>query len=470
MQFIKITNEADFVNRLFLEKLGVSTKRDDENTIGQFGSGSKFAPIAALREGMRWISVGEDESGEYELEFVVKEEDGFNNIYCLYNGVELKPTSFTLEAGALSWESHYQIFREAFANALDEFIDSGAKFTVDFVDEVKFEKGKFSVYISNSPEMKEIVDKLDYYFPTEREIIWSDYGGNHKILDDGGYSDTLVYCKGALVYEGSIHGANPALFSYDIKSIVLNEERRVRYTTDVQSSIVQRFFPYLGNNDNDISIAEKILTNDGRDYFETSLDSYYFYGTPIQRMGSESAWRIAFENIYGKNVAIYEKDSLFSNDIAGAIRLHNYKPISINNNLIYLILEASGIMTASKLLGDKVKYNFIDLKKGQQEMLDSALEKIAMYTKEVEFFVNDIRVFTPIGEQDSILGVASNKNIYLSITAFRDMPTLIGTIIHEVDHIVNEYSLHDSNFRSFADDRIGNLILMLSSKNGEGNE
>ena len=81
MSYIRISNEAGNVNRLFLEKLGLSTKRDDENSIGQFGSGSKFAPIAALRNGWEWINVGTDEVGPYHMEYVSEEEGGINSIY-----------------------------------------------------------------------------------------------------------------------------------------------------------------------------------------------------------------------------------------------------------------------------------------------------------------------------------------------------------------------------------------------------
>ena len=36
-KYLKITNTAENVSRIALEKLGLSTKRNDPNTIGQFG-------------------------------------------------------------------------------------------------------------------------------------------------------------------------------------------------------------------------------------------------------------------------------------------------------------------------------------------------------------------------------------------------------------------------------------------------
>ena len=70
-KYIKITNHLGpdgKVSRLALEKLGLSTKRNDSETIGQFGSGIKFAPIAALRNGWEWWFTGRDDRGEYFLD------------------------------------------------------------------------------------------------------------------------------------------------------------------------------------------------------------------------------------------------------------------------------------------------------------------------------------------------------------------------------------------------------------------
>ncbi|CAB4188892.1 hypothetical protein UFOVP1172_158, partial [uncultured Caudovirales phage] len=71
-KYIKIANESGFVSRIALEKLGLSTKRNDPDTIGQFGSGIKYAPIAALRMGLDWAFTGEDEKGPYTLKYVVE--------------------------------------------------------------------------------------------------------------------------------------------------------------------------------------------------------------------------------------------------------------------------------------------------------------------------------------------------------------------------------------------------------------
>ena len=84
MKYIRIYNDSNLVNRLALEKLGLSTKRNDPSSIGQFGSGIKFAPISALRKNIKWIFAGEDSNGKYMLEYVSHLEDGIDSIYYNY--------------------------------------------------------------------------------------------------------------------------------------------------------------------------------------------------------------------------------------------------------------------------------------------------------------------------------------------------------------------------------------------------
>ena len=94
MFYIKITNQADEVSRLKLEKLGFSTKRNDETTIGQFGSGIKFAPISAIRKGIDFIFAGNDSKGAYTLQYIIQEDEGIDSVFYKYDDY-IKPSSFT---------------------------------------------------------------------------------------------------------------------------------------------------------------------------------------------------------------------------------------------------------------------------------------------------------------------------------------------------------------------------------------
>jgi hypothetical protein len=74
-KYIKISNQSENVSRIALEKLGLSTKRNDPDTIGQFGSGIKFAPIAAIRKGMEFVFSGNDDKGSYNLSYIIKDDE-----------------------------------------------------------------------------------------------------------------------------------------------------------------------------------------------------------------------------------------------------------------------------------------------------------------------------------------------------------------------------------------------------------
>ena len=148
-KYIKISNRSDNVSRIALEKLGLSTKRNDPDSIGQFGSGIKYAPIAALRKGLEWIFTGYDNKGPYTLKYKVEQEDGVDCIVYDYGDYK-KASSFTIDAGVLSWENSFQIYREAVANAIDEANLTDTFWTKEIVDEkdIAPELGVFSVYIS----------------------------------------------------------------------------------------------------------------------------------------------------------------------------------------------------------------------------------------------------------------------------------------------------------------------------------
>lgn len=454
MSYIRISNKADKVNRLYLEKLGLSTKRDDDLTIGQFGSGSKFAPIAALRNGWEWINVGEDDLGEYKMQYVVKEEGGIDCIYYLYNDELMKPSSFTLDAGVLSWDSEFQIFREAFSNALDEFTSCGNEYSIDVVDEVKFESGIFAVYLTASEELLQIISDFNKYFSIERSAI-KVFDNNSKIFIPHDNEANFFY-KGVLVHTDKDSNKIP-IFDYEFYNITLNEERRVRNTYDIGARVAGMFAGLVSSDDTDISIAKILIQKANVDRWEWSINTFhidsYFYETEF------SAFRTAWFDLYGDSVAVSSELMKFKSQFA----MRNHKVVEIKSEFLYKILEKVGVPCASSVLGDEVKYDFVEPESYMKRMFDEAIMIVDLYTKDYSDIVNETKVFLPQGEQDSIYGVANMKerNVYISTRAFCDMQTLVGTLIHEYDHIDSGFDDSDTLFRNVADNHIGKLLMQI---------
>lgn len=455
MSFIKISNPSKGVNRVFLEKLGLSTKRDDENTIGQFGSGSKFAPIAALRKNIRWVSAGTDEKGPYTMEFISKDEDGINCVYSLWNDGTEKPTSFTLEAGMLSWEDDFQIFREAFANALDEKIAYDVEYTVELADEIKIEEGIFSVYLSAVPEMLEIFNKFDKYFCIDRSPLMSTYSA--KMFDPYD-KDINCYLKGILVYDGGNREDNyPAIFNYEFRQLLLNEERRVRWENDINSKIIDVWSTLYSDTESHMDIARRIINQMNMNKYETQqIPTNLVHEWTFPNAGS--AIQAAWEEIYGKDACAYHSDE---KDMKDQIPLRNMKPIQVKSDFMISVLRSCGVPTLQEIIDKEVEYDLFDLNDYQQKMFDEAIQLVRDYCEYDLKMVNSFSFFHPKPKQQNVWGVAhmDKKDIYLSDKAFFDLSRLVGTIIHEIDHIKHVYGKHDEVFRHFADERIGDLIV-----------
>jgi len=456
MSYIRIANKAEGVNRLFLEKLGLSTKRDDENTIGCFGSGSKFAPIAALRNGWEWINVGEDDLGQYKMQYVSQEESGIDCIFYLYDDEILKPSSFTVDAGLLSWENEFQIFREAFSNALDEFTSNGSEYSIEVVDEVKFEPGIFAVYLTADHRLLDIVNNFGKYFNINRDAI-CEVDSKNKIFASFD-NEANIYFKGVLVHSDVANNAIP-IFDYQFSDITLNEERRVRNTSDVSYKVISILDRLRGDDPIHVDIARTLIDNMNLIRWEWTLAGYtvdsYFYGTSSFVNGN--AFRVAWDQIYWGKVAASSELMKYKSHFA----LRDCEVVEVKSEFLYKILGKSGVKTAESVLGDDIEYNFVKLSGVNEKLFDIGINIVKQYIPKFEEYVSEVKVFIPQGEQDRILGSAhmDTNSIYISINAISDMKTLVGTLIHEYDHIYHGVSDEDLKFRSIADDHIGHLLM-----------
>lgn len=459
-KYLKITNKVDFVSRVSLEKLGLSTKRNDPGTIGQFGSGIKFAPIAALRNGLEWWFTGCDANGPYKMKYDTQVEDGIDCIVYNY-GDYTKSSSFTLDAGCLSWVDHFQIYREAVSNAIDES-NSNDDWSISVVsgEEIESVYGEFSVFITASPEMMEIHNNFDKYFSVNRV-------GQYTVKNVGGYdsiqmipkidNNFRVYSHGVLVYESSEYNS---FYDYNIDGLRLNEERRLTSPWDLEW-IITSLFAKLS----DLSIIDKILklAMSSSNYFEFAKMS----SSTIEYSDIADEWSVIFYANHGDNAVIYEQSSDVYN-LSTSIKLKGYNPVPINGMNLFKFLDACGVRSYTDILDED--YDIItDLDIQKYPNVNKALNIATQYIPGLIDIVESKRFGVYESDLKNNLGITLNvkadiseRKIYVhkSHAVNDSVEHILATIVHEYDHLSTGLSDFEYfAFRDIADKRIANLMI-----------
>lgn len=470
MKYIKVTNKVGNVNRLGLEKLGLSTKRENSETIGQFGSGIKFAPIAAIRKGMEWYFTGNDNKGKYVLEYIIQEDDGIPSIFYKYDDY-VKPSSFTADAGIFSWNDDFQIYREVVANAMDESKISGNDWSIELVDCEKIEsvEGEFSVYFTATDSMMDVYKNHNVYFCDKRIPVFSMHNCKlYEPIDDS----FRVYCKGVLVYshaksvEDSEMPVLSGIFDYEFDDIELNEERTVKSFWDLGYQIV---LSWVKLDDEELikKILELILDKySASDLYEIdSISSHVF----SLHLGSNHHWIDTFEKIY-KNHVILKSDQ-FSFNVRKTIESKGYSALPVYNEDAYTFLNARDLPSVEKILGESFKYDYtMDIHNFSKlveavRIVEDVIDNInfdfilGVYKEDNEDSNDTLGITVPMvddeGERYKLILINKNHALESSVQS------LISTLVHEWDHFsssIGDGNLEGRMFRSLADDRMSNLI------------
>jgi hypothetical protein len=472
MKYIRIYNDSNLVNRLALEKLGLSTKRNDPSSIGQFGSGIKFAPISALRKNIKWIFAGEDSNGKYMLEYVSHLEDGIDSIYYNYLDentkeiVKTKPSSFTLDAGCLSWEDNFQIIREAIANAVDGAKEFGGEWGYDIVEEnnVVSVPGKFCVYLSATPDILEIINNFDKYFAFDRESLLSGYYSDiYDKVDDV----FRVYCKGVLVYENE---NIKSLFDYDLHRAILNEERKIRSEYEIEFYVAKCIHAAstYGNKD----LMEKILSTamgiDSADVYEFNKVSATCYMNNPETISTK--WVHTYYDKYKGLPFIYIGE--LSINAQTAIREKGYEPTQVLTTSAYQFLKSIGVVLNIKDIISQEQEFDLDYKLEKYPNLVTAIEIVCQFEKNFDKSV--VSVFEPknfgtFGLTINMDQHRDNRKILISRSHCNsDVVDIICTLIHEFDHFwygIGDGNDEARNFRQIADERSAKLMFKFYQEN-----
>ena len=232
--------------------MGISSKEND-NAIGYFGTGLKYAIAVMLREG---ISFG-IKTGGVNYTFETKREtvrvDEFD--FCYMNGRELP---FTTDLGK-NWDL-WQAFRELYCNCIDE---SGEVYRANWADSIELSSAELNedatiVWVS-SPRFDEIFENLgDIVLQTDPITV-----NNSEVELHPGRSKFLYY-KGIRVYELP----SPSIYTYNLTGkIELTEDRTAKDFYNCKSTIGRSFAASTNPG-----IIREIIATEERQAFESDLD------------------------------------------------------------------------------------------------------------------------------------------------------------------------------------------------------
>lgn len=452
-KYLRIYNTADNVPRISLEKLGLSSKRDNPETIGRFGSGIKFAPISALRNGWEWTFTGSDSHGDYTLNYIIKNEDGIDCVWYDYDGIQ-KPSSFTIDAGSLSWTDSFQIYREAVSNAMDGAKDFNGIWGIDLADSIFNQPGYFNVFITASPELMNIYNNHNRYFCNNRKAVVS--LGSAKAVEK---IDNVarIYCHDVLVYSDE---EKSSIFDYCFNTIELNEERTVKSMYSLKI-LVENFIAYTRSEEIITSVIDKVLSADNLIEFNDGMYKY------ISKGSMSPKWAEKFLSKYGENAVIVDS-TMQKMNVSSVLKMNGLRPVPIRNDSAFALLKAAGIPDATDSIGESVQYD-IDDDISEYYKLSQAVSLARMAEPGLDVYIDDLAVFN--SKEEAILGVtinmgknAENRRILISKdhAMGASIPDLISTVIHEYDHAStgcrDSFDTEGLKFRDLADKRIGRMI------------
>lgn len=218
--WIKIQNDGEIdINGLHL--MGISTKRE-EDKIGFFGSGNKYAIALLLREKIPFKIFSGKKKIEVTSQPVMFRGQLFDQI--LING---EKTSLTTAMGP-DWETWFAV-REIYCNAQDE---GGAK--IEVCQKITPSKDKTTVFIALTKKLSAFFHDINRYIlvsQSPKMTVNTEYG---KVDIHNGGDEFICYRKGIRIYP---ENSRKCLYNYNFSNIDINESRVYKYEHQIKEQI-----------------------------------------------------------------------------------------------------------------------------------------------------------------------------------------------------------------------------------------
>lgn len=249
MKYFKIQNNGELDIRL-VALMGGTTKIDNPNKIGQFGTGLKYAISYLIRTNNAFrLFIGEN-----EIIFESKDEtiggNTFKEIYC--NG---KSMSITTRYG-YQWKA-WEAIREIWCNAIDE----GEHYKEEIEDlPLIGAPNTTTFFVEINDDILDVLQNWAKYFLEATPIFEDDKIAIYENID----KPLRIYKNNTLIH---IDGYYKSRFMYDFKNSELNELRQyIGYAHSVIANGILRA------NKEFIDIFLKDFKNNNTSYIEYNLD------------------------------------------------------------------------------------------------------------------------------------------------------------------------------------------------------
>jgi hypothetical protein len=419
--WLKIKNAGEIELNAF-KLIGACTKREDEESIGYFGSGLKYAIATLLRENIDFKIFSGVEEIKVTTEPEMFRDVAFNVIYL--NG---ERTNFTTDMG-IKWEI-WQAVREVYCNALDEGV-----WDCNQVEMPTGIKGETNFYIRICDKVKDIVDHWFRYFSEDREPhLKNDTGEIFHLYEN----NTCLYRKGIRCSDTKWK----SLFDYNIFDIEINESRIIQNTYELKWQLSK-----IWSKPSRFMLQRLLATYmDGEtieQLLEYTIDTSYFKPSDV--------WR---DYLRGYILVPYSFAGHYTK------RLGDRKYFKLKKELIKKLIDTFGDEIETVM--GRTDYRFVEIPMGKRE--EFLVGEVLKFFEEVKVKIDyPIKYASFLNKQT--LGMAVKNTIILSERCLiLGKKQIAATILEEAMHLD---SLAEDETRDFQNYILNQLITCLENTHG----
>lgn len=468
--YLKISNRG-CLHRDEVRLIGFSAKADkaaNRNKIGQFGTGTAYATIAALRLGLEVAITSTDTLGRFFIRFEIEDLDmgggkKTREVYLHYWGlgedgevIDVRRLPWNVDLAAFrDWDKPigdddartFKILREFICNARDE----DANFSVDTAEEQAFApEGGTEVYIEYTDELDGIVRNPGRYFkflaPNEGRLVVPGIGfvttKSQPDMTRLFVQGVLVSCSTKTVFDNSILD-----YSLDDKGLV-SEDRTIKRAGDFRRAL-GRLITGI-RQENIIRAVIRNAINQSMSPEREALVTVFTMDEP-----AKSVWLKVLRGIYEWDDLCIASGNVQTDE--DARQIYRHLPITVDSDLARFFNKALGIPFAKDIAPPKPEVSllrFRDFSAESRQRFMAAFRIFAKYFPERALFPVTFFLAKTEREKKNIgayagVGDAIFKEIWIKAKSETDLPSfweLLWLLVHESRHCITRAGDYDRPF------------------------